>query len=730
MVENISAQGHKSWGHSWSVGSRTYGVTSTDMTKVTTEDMAIGYMQSVAWGKLLIGDRATGTTEHLTPLTPTPMSKLSSTVSDATSMTATTYNVIKVTAVAAANLTARLYRGDGRWHPRSPEVPELSPAEELRVLLAFRQLATNMKVPPSSDGEIHYKDPVQKQFCSTLFFPEKLANHHVLVVGKTGVGKTMAFLLGASVPGTWIDIYMPPLTTLAAEVYETARLAHIPVVHFGVSHSIHVEDSDGGLPDPPANYAGVRLLIISPQHMDSPAARDLATSLNASGRLRYVFVDEAHRVFRWADFRPDLSIESLMLFHQMERVSLVFISATFPPWMELQLRDKLKAILTIRAPSTARPDLRYFRITIPDGDDIDGYIIRLLQCVQNCSARMKAIVYVNTLVEGEQLRQRLQDSEFVAVFIHGRLDTETKIGDARRFSTDNTVSVAVATLAFGEGVNTPATIVIHRQISQTMIDHCQGQGRLRGHNGSTDMPVILVSQTSYKEQLASTFRLSSRDAQEIALRNEMIRYSERTRECCRALISSAMDDGSVRSCFGSFDVLCHTCLALLFAEDPTASQRLLRPVPTSVTALLVRHVVLGQELPSISRLSAEDTSGAVATVPTSFTSAPANGLFAGDDDLEEAMRLIPKSTFAVTSADTLIDSVSTGLTVEEAVSVGLFGTAPINPRVQDRPSDINIDVVAIFGEVTTWLGELRSTCYVCFLENEPTSASVLHSVRD
>jgi ATP-dependent DNA helicase RecQ len=293
-----------------------------------------------------------------------------------------------------------------------------------------------------------------------------LAGRDTLCVMPTGAGKSLCFQLPAVVRGG-LTIVISPLISLMADQARQLKQLGIPAL---VLNSTQTPQEQRAIARQLATgYYG--LLYIAPERFASPLFQLQAQRL----RPKLFVVDEAHCISSWGhDFRPDYM--RLAEARQAMGNPICFaVTATATP----QVRKDIVERLALRSPRVHvtgfdRPNLNY---TCQHFESESAKDAAFLSFVRRHSG--SGIVYCSTRKKTEAVCALLQDRlpDKVIVGYHAGMELPERQNSQSLFM-KATESVAVATNAFGMGINKPdLRFVLHYNLPGSLEAYYQEAGR-------------------------------------------------------------------------------------------------------------------------------------------------------------------------------------------------------------------------------------------------------------
>jgi ATP-dependent DNA helicase RecQ len=320
-----------------------------------------------------------------------------------------------------------------------------------------------------------------------------LAGRDVLCVMPTGAGKSLCYQLPAAIH-KGLTIVVSPLISLMGDQVQQLHDEGIPALVLNSSMSLPMKRQT--MSQIEAGFEG--LLYVAPERF---FAADFVGMLE---RLRpWLFaVDEAHCVSQWGhDFRP----EYFRLGEVRRRLGnppciALTATATDDVRADIIRRLELKEP-TIVVTGFDRPNLSYQCRRIPKQSDKDAQLVALLRqepgtAIVYCATR-RAVDETTAL-----LSQNLGDRPVFAY--HAGMDVAARTSNQERFM-NTPRSIAVATNAFGMGINKPdIRLIVHYQVPGTIEAYYQEAGR-GGRDGQLSRCVLLFS---YQDRYVQEFLIS------------------------------------------------------------------------------------------------------------------------------------------------------------------------------------------------------------------------------
>jgi len=309
--------------------------------------------------------------------------------------------------------------------------------------------------------------PRQREIISDV-----LAGHDVVCVMPTGAGKSLCFQLPA-VMVKGVTLVVSPLISLMAD--QVAQLRRMKIPALLLNSSLTFDQQRQITAELHRGFQG--LLYVAPERFAAPSFQNLLPKLST----KLFVVDEAHCVSFWGhDFRPDyLTLADVR--KKLGSPVTMSLTATATP----QVRRDIVDMLALRDPKMHvtgfdRPNLAYSARRIESEVEKDAEIVRYLR-----SQKGSGIVYCSTRKAVEAVAELLHEKfpeRTVAAYHAGMENAVRKNSQARFMSKPD--SIAVATNAFGMGINKPdIRFVIHYNLPGSVEAYYQEAGRA-GRDGA------------------------------------------------------------------------------------------------------------------------------------------------------------------------------------------------------------------------------------------------------
>ncbi|MFH1077969.1 MAG: RecQ family ATP-dependent DNA helicase [Patescibacteria group bacterium] len=289
-----------------------------------------------------------------------------------------------------------------------------------------------------------------------------VAGHDALVLMPTGGGKSLCFQLPA-LKFDGLTIVISPLIALMKDQVDALRVNGIAAAFLNST----LAPSEAAQVEALAKSGKLKLLYLAPERLAIPGVRQFLQTL----RISLFAVDEAHCISEWGhDFRPDYRNLDLLR-TQFPGIPVMALTAT----ANVRVRDDIVGHLKlgrgrIFQSSFNRPNLTY-RV-VPKRKSFE----RLLAEIRS-RPDQSVIVYCFSRSGTEKVAKDLVANGVKAAAYHAGLPAHVRSRVQERFIHDQ-VSVIVATIAFGMGIDKPdVRLVVHMDLPKSVEGYYQETGR-------------------------------------------------------------------------------------------------------------------------------------------------------------------------------------------------------------------------------------------------------------
>ncbi|MBY6242971.1 DNA helicase RecQ [Methylosinus sp. Sm6] len=375
-----------------------------------------------------------------------------------------------------------------------------------------------------------------------------LAGEGVLAIMPTGSGKSMCYQLPALVDGK-LTIVVSPLIALMRDQVQQMRAFGVPAATLNSTNDAQENDDARRA----LRNGELRLLFVSPERLLAPGVLDMLARAGA----RRLAIDEAHCVSEWGhDFRPEY--RELGVAAETLGAQVVGLTATADKATRADIAKRLfKTSPRVFLHSFDRPNLA---LQFSAKDQPRRQLQRFLEKHRGESG----IVYCSSRDATEKLAAYFAEQGHEAICYHAKLDQAVRNRNQDRFLQEDGI-IAVATIAFGMGVNKPdVRFVAHADMPSSVESYYQEIGRA----GRDGLPADTLTLYGLDDMAFRRRQIDQKEVSEERKRIEHDRFSALAMLCetptCRRQTLLAYFDEESEPC-GRCDI----CLGRVQIYDGT-----------------------------------------------------------------------------------------------------------------------------------------------------------------
>ena len=304
-----------------------------------------------------------------------------------------------------------------------------------------------------------------------------LKKKDTLVIMPTGGGKSICYQIPALI-FDGLTIVVSPLISLMKDQVEQLWEFDVPAVF--LNSSLSPEEYSSNIAR--LKNGSVKMLYVAPETLLMPRTKELLSGLKVS----LFTIDEAHCISEWGhDFRPDYRQLAEVRKDFPDSVCLA-LTATATP----RVRDDIRNTLEMRESGqfVASFDRKNLNLKIVDKENPLDQVLDFLYTRQNQSG----IIYCFSRRQVEELYDDLKREGHSVRPYHAGLPEQQRSRNQEAFIKDD-ISIIVATIAFGMGINKPnVRFIIHHDMPQNIESYYQQIGRA-GRDGLRSDCLLLYS---------------------------------------------------------------------------------------------------------------------------------------------------------------------------------------------------------------------------------------------
>lgn len=338
-----------------------------------------------------------------------------------------------------------------------------------------------------------------------------------LVIMPTGGGKSICYQIPALI-FEGITVVISPLISLMKDQVEQLREYDVPAVYLNSSLTPQAYDFNVRR----IKEGKAKLVYLAPETLMMSKTRELLRSL----RVDCFTIDEAHCISEWGhDFRPE--------YRQMAEVRKDFpdavcmaLTATATP----RVQEDIKTILEFKDSEAfiSSFDRKNLFLKVVDKKDPENQLLDFLYTRK----KQSGIVYCFSRRQVDELAEMLEKEGYSVKPYHAGLTDAQRAFNQRAFIRDD-ISIIVATIAFGMGINKPnVRFVVHYDMPQNIESYYQQIGRA-GRDGLRSDCMLLFG---YADTQKIKYFINKKDGKEKEVSerhlDQLVKYLEST-ECRR-----------------------------------------------------------------------------------------------------------------------------------------------------------------------------------------------------
>ncbi|KAI9748290.1 MAG: hypothetical protein M4579_007265, partial [Chaenotheca gracillima] len=399
---------------------------------------------------------------------------------------------------------------------------EFYPSSEDHLLQLLREFL--------QDPQAEFRNPEQRLAVEKIL--QKV--NCLTMVTATSSGKTLIYLLCASLSSAQTTVVMVPLVSLKKDLRRRAE-------EFNISVSFYEEGSKA-----------TSLVLASVESVDNPHFFTFLKTLQHEKKLDRIIFDEAHLIVTAANYRYVMHhLKNLRLIN----TQFIFLTATLPQIIQDQLTSMmfLQNNFLIRGSTsrdTIRYSLQYFKkSSVKDQmEEIQDLLLAYKASPAFTEGQDKILIFVQQINIANKLSDFLECEAY-----HGQLTAEEKEEALSDFVKEGGEDLLVCTSALSAGFDHPhIRLTIHLYSAWSLVDFVQETGRLSRDEQLADSIILTTRQQM-------TGEASSQD-------QALFKQYMGEQVCRRRLLASEMDMVTIEAC-SSDQELCDLCSQRKTGQD-------------------------------------------------------------------------------------------------------------------------------------------------------------------
>lgn len=344
---------------------------------------------------------------------------------------------------------------------------------------------------------------LERTFKLPKFFDEQwltidkiLKGEKVLLIEKTGFGKSLCFQFPATVLKGTTVIFSPLIALMRDQV---KKLTALGIAAKCINSEQTPEENTQIINE--AKHGKIKILYITPERQENSEWIETTLQMN----LSMVVVDEAHCISVWGhDFRPAFKRIINLIKLLPKGLPVLATTATATKRVEYDVAQQIgNNILTIRG-NLMRENFKLFVVKVASEDE---KLIWLGKNLNNFPG--SGILYTGTRVDTEIYSKWFDNLKISSTAYNAGLDADSRISIENGLMS-NKWKCIISTNALGMGIDKPdIRFIIHTQIPQSPIHYYQEIGRA-GRDGQPTYIILFYNPEDRK--LPEAFIEGSRPA--------------------------------------------------------------------------------------------------------------------------------------------------------------------------------------------------------------------------
>lgn len=306
-----------------------------------------------------------------------------------------------------------------------------------------------------------------------------LKGERVLLIEKTGFGKSLCFQYPATVfQGTTV-IFSPLIALMRDQVKKLNKLG---IAAKCINSEQTPEENTQIIED--AKSGKVKILYIAPERQENSEWIEATRQMN----LSMVVIDEAHCISVWGhDFRPAFRRIINLVKLLPTGLPVLATTATATKKVETDIASQIGGNISVLRGNLLRENFKLYVVKVTSEDE------KLIWLGQNLGKlEGTGILYTGTRVDTEIYSKWFEHLKLSVIGYNAGLDTDSRIAIENGLMS-NKWKCVISTNALGMGIDKPdLRFIIHTQIPQSPIHYYQEIGRA-GRDGKPSNIILFYN---------------------------------------------------------------------------------------------------------------------------------------------------------------------------------------------------------------------------------------------
>jgi ATP-dependent DNA helicase RecQ len=333
---------------------------------------------------------------------------------------------------------------------------------------------------------------LQKTFNIPKFYDEQwitiekiLNGERVLLIEKTGFGKSLCFQFPATVFSGTTIIFSPLIALMRDQV---KKLNSLGISAKCINSEQTPEENSQIIEE--AKQGKIKILYIAPERQENSEWREATQQMN----LSMVVVDEAHCISVWGhDFRPAFKRIIDLVQFLSKSLPVLATTATATKRVEQDIAEQIGDGITVIRGNLMRDNFKLFVIKVQSEDEKMIWLGKNIEKLPG-----SGIIYTGTRVDTELYAKWFAYLKIPSIGYNAGLDTDSRV-DIENGLMNNQWKCIFSTNALGMGIDKPdIRFIIHTQIPQSPIHYYQEIGRA-GRDGNPAYIILFYNPNKDRE---------------------------------------------------------------------------------------------------------------------------------------------------------------------------------------------------------------------------------------